>query len=109
MKTTIDRLLSVLLFIFLTAIPTVAKSKIRIITSIASYASIAKEVVGPRAQVDTIAHPRQDPHFVLPKPSHARKLMKADLYVSTGLDLELWEPAVIDKSGNRHIRSGQAG
>ena len=36
-------------------------------------------------------------------------LKDADLFVTTGLDLELWAPVLVDKSGNRKIRDGQAG
>jgi ABC-type Zn uptake system ZnuABC Zn-binding protein ZnuA len=34
---------------------------------------------------------------------------EAEVLISTGLDLELWLPTVIDKSGNPRVRSGQAG
>ena len=34
---------------------------------------------------------------------------RADLLVSTGLDLELWLPTVVNKSGNTRVRSGQTG
>ncbi|MCP4226348.1 MAG: zinc ABC transporter substrate-binding protein, partial [Actinomycetia bacterium] len=36
-------------------------------------------------------------------------LKRADLFVTTGLDLELWAPVLVDKSGNRSIRDGQPG
>jgi ABC-type Zn uptake system ZnuABC Zn-binding protein ZnuA len=34
---------------------------------------------------------------------------EADLLISTGLDLELWLPTVVNKSGNTRIRSGEPG
>jgi ABC-type Zn uptake system ZnuABC Zn-binding protein ZnuA len=36
-------------------------------------------------------------------------LSRADLLIDTGLDLEMWMPAVIDKSRNPNIREGQVG
>ncbi|MFQ5805232.1 MAG: zinc ABC transporter substrate-binding protein, partial [Phycisphaerae bacterium] len=51
----------------------------------------------------------EDAHFVKPKPSFALMLKKADLFVTTGLDLEIWAPTLVDKSGNRSIRDGQPG
>jgi ABC-type Zn uptake system ZnuABC Zn-binding protein ZnuA len=34
---------------------------------------------------------------------------RADVLISTGLDLEMWLPTVINKSGNRRVRSGEIG
>ena len=36
-------------------------------------------------------------------------LRDADLFVTTGMDLELWVPALLDRAGNRRIREGGAG
>jgi ABC-type Zn uptake system ZnuABC Zn-binding protein ZnuA len=36
-------------------------------------------------------------------------LRDADLFVSTGLDLELWAPVLVNKSGNRKITDGAVG
>jgi ABC-type Zn uptake system ZnuABC Zn-binding protein ZnuA len=36
-------------------------------------------------------------------------VQKADVLIATGLDLELWLPTVVDKSGNSRVRSGQVG
>ena len=48
--------------------------------------------------VDFIVRGDQDPHFVRPRPSLAQKLTRAGLFISTGLDLELWAPSLIDMS-----------
>ncbi len=84
-----------------------SESKLQVVTSLSTYAAIAKEIGREYIEVDWIVNGNQDPHFVRPKPSLARKLARADLFVSTGLDLELWAPALIDLSGNGEIRSGQ--
>ncbi len=34
---------------------------------------------------------------------------EADVLISTGLDLEMWLPTVINKSGNKRVRSGEIG
>jgi ABC-type Zn uptake system ZnuABC Zn-binding protein ZnuA len=59
--------------------------------------------------VESISRGDEDAHFVKPKPSFALTLRDADLFVTTGLDLELWAPVLIDKSGNRAIREGAPG
>ena len=83
--------------------------KVYVVSTLTDYAAIAMEVGGDRVQVDAIAEGDEDPHFVRPKPSYAKKLAKADLFVTTGLDLELWGPSIIDKSQNANIREGQVG
>jgi ABC-type Zn uptake system ZnuABC Zn-binding protein ZnuA len=82
---------------------------LHVVTTLPDYASIAESVGGDRISVEAIVRGDQDAHFIRPKPSFATALRDADVFVSTGLDLELWAQTVIDSSGNRRIRSGQAG
>lgn len=83
--------------------------KVKVVTTLAPYASIARFVGGDRVAVESISRGDEDAHFVKPKPSFALALRDADLFVTTGLDLELWAPVLIDKSGNRAIREGAPG
>jgi zinc/manganese transport system substrate-binding protein len=87
----------------------VAKEKINVVTTISTYADIAQKIGGDKVDVKYITAGDQDAHFVRPKPSYAVLLSKADLFVSTGLDLELWVPTLVDMSKNEKIRSGQPG
>lgn len=82
---------------------------VNVVATLSVYASIAAEVGGDRVQAAAIARGDEDAHFVKPKPSFALMLRKADLFIGTGLDLELWAPVLVDKSGNKAIRSGQPG
>jgi ABC-type Zn uptake system ZnuABC Zn-binding protein ZnuA len=82
---------------------------VRIVTSLPTYAAIAREVGGDRATVTAIAEGDEEPHFVQPKPSFLPLLAQADLFVTTGLDLELWVPALLDKAGNPRIVEGAPG
>ncbi len=82
---------------------------VKVVTTLPAYASIAQFVGGDRVQVQSIARGDEDAHFVKPKPSYALMLKDAGLFVTTGLDLELWAPVLIDKSGNKKIREGQPG
>ena len=83
--------------------------QLSVITTLTVYASIALELVGEDSRVQSIAVARQDAHFVQAKPSYSIRLGRADLLVATGLDLELWLPAVVDKSRNPRVRSGEPG
>jgi len=84
-----------------------AAAELKVVTTLPSYASIARFVGGERIEASAISRPDEDAHFVKPKPSLALMLKDADLFVTTGLDLELWAPTLVDKSGNRAIRDGQ--
>jgi ABC-type Zn uptake system ZnuABC Zn-binding protein ZnuA len=59
--------------------------------------------------VTSIADPNEDSHFVRPKPSFALELKRADLFVTTGLDLEMWVPTLLDKAGNPNVIEGARG
>jgi zinc/manganese transport system substrate-binding protein len=59
--------------------------------------------------VTSIAQGDEDPHFVQPKPSFVAVLRDADLFVTTGLDLELWVPALLDRANNRKVSEGGPG
>ena len=85
------------------------QDEINIVASLTVYGDLAKEIVGERGGVSSIASARQDAHFVQAKPSYAVMVSRADLLLATGLDLELWMPAVIDKSRNPRIREGERG
>lgn len=82
---------------------------VRVVTSLTTYAAIAREIVGDRGTVFSIAVGDENPHYVQPKPSFVPTLAQADLFVTTGLDLELWVPALLDKAGNPKVTEGGPG
>ncbi|HEX7918093.1 MAG TPA: metal ABC transporter substrate-binding protein [Gemmatimonadales bacterium] len=82
---------------------------VKVVTSLTTYASIAREIIGDRGTVTAIAEGDEDPHFVQPRPSFVPLLRDADLFVTTGMDLELWVPTLLDRAGNARIREGAPG
>jgi ABC-type Zn uptake system ZnuABC Zn-binding protein ZnuA len=84
-------------------------TKLRVATTLPDYAFLAREIGGDRVEVQAIVQGDQDAHFIRPKPSFVTLVRSADLLVSTGLDLELWLPTVVNKSGNTRVRSGEPG
>lgn len=82
---------------------------VRVVATLPIYASIARAIGGSEVEVESIASAVQDAHFVRPKPSYARSLQRADLFITTGLDLELWVPAVLDRAGNADVAEGGRG
>lgn len=91
------------------AAPTPAPAPLRVVATLPVYAEIARTIGGDLVEVEAIADPREDAHFVRPKPSYALKIRRADVFITTGLDLELWVPALLDKAGNTDVREGGRG
>ncbi len=86
-----------------------AEKPLRVVTTLPDYAVIAKAIGGNRVVVQAIVQGEQDAHYIRPKPSFVDMVRQADVLIDTGLDLEMWLPTVVDKSGNVRVRSGQPG
>lgn len=106
--TLIHRLTALTVTLLAGALPALA-APLKVVTTLPAYASIAQAVGGARVQAQSISRGDEDAHFVKPKPSYALMLKDASLFITTGLDLELWAPVLVDKSGNGKIRDGQPG
>ncbi|MEQ9398597.1 MAG: metal ABC transporter substrate-binding protein [Longimicrobiales bacterium] len=82
---------------------------VKVVATLPVYANLVEEIGGAEVDVMWIADPNEDSHFVRPKPSFALELKRADLFVTTGLDLELWVPALLDKAKNSAVMEGSPG
>jgi ABC-type Zn uptake system ZnuABC Zn-binding protein ZnuA len=91
------------------AAPPPQDDPVRVVATLPVYGAIARALGGDEVTVVSIADPNEDAHFVRPKPSFALELRRADLFVTTGLDLELWVPALLDKAGNAEVMEGGRG
>jgi zinc/manganese transport system substrate-binding protein len=91
------------------AAPAQAAPPLKVVTSLTTYGAIAREILGDKGTVTSIAQGDEDPHFVQPKPSFVAVLRDADVFVTTGLDLELWVPPLLDRAGNRKVSEGGPG
>src|SRR5712692_5490089 len=85
-------------------------AKVKVVSSLQDFASIAEAVGGNRVEVLALAKGYQDPHFVDAKPSFILKLSNADLLIVAGLELEIgYLPPLIDQSRNDKIHPGGPG
>jgi len=99
-------LASVLVF----APPAEAARKLRVVTTLADFSSLAETIGGDRVEATSIAKGYQDPHFVEAKPSFILKLHDADLLIVAGLELEIgYLPPLLDQARNEAIRPGGKG
>ena len=92
-----------------TRLRTQQRGRLQVVTTLSDYAVLAKAIGGERVAVNSIVHSVQDPHHIRPKPSFVNMVMNANVLIATGLDLELWLPTVVNRAGNKHVRSGEIG
>lgn len=86
-----------------------AAAKIRVVATLSEYGWAAREVGGDLVTTYVICPEGQDPHFLAPRPSYAVELASADVLIGTGLDLELWLGALLEKAANTKVAPGQPG
>jgi ABC-type Zn uptake system ZnuABC Zn-binding protein ZnuA len=90
--------------------PAAALAKVKVVTTTADLADAARGVGGSRVEVKSIAPGFQDPHHVETKPSYLTLLRDADVFVMTGLDLEVaWAPDLLRNARNTKIQPGARG
>lgn len=87
-----------------------AEEPLRVVTTIETFADLARRVGGDKVAVETLSHGYQDPHFVDARPNLLVTLNRADLLVRVGLDLEVgWLPVLVQGARNERILPGQRG
>jgi ABC-type Zn uptake system ZnuABC Zn-binding protein ZnuA len=92
------------------AVPAHAQDKIKVVATLPVLAELARAIGGDKVEVQAIASPVQDPHFVDAKPSYILAASRADLWIEAGMDLEVgWAPLVREGSRNSRIQKGGVG
>jgi zinc/manganese transport system substrate-binding protein len=87
-----------------------AHAKLKVVTSIETFADFARIIGGDRVDVQSLSKGYTDPHFVEPKPSLVIALNRADLLVHVGLELEIgWLPPLVLGARNERIAAGAPG
>ena len=88
----------------------VADAKLNVITTTVDLRSITQEVGGDLISVESLGKGTQDPHFIEAKPSFMVKASKADLVISTGMELEIgWLPSILSGARNPKVNAGEKG
>jgi len=91
-----------------TAVP--ARADLKVATSLTDLASVAQFVGGKHVTAQSLCKGYEDPHFVPAKPSLMKAIQNADVYISTGLELDGgWLPLVLPGSRNPKIQPGAKG
>jgi zinc/manganese transport system substrate-binding protein len=93
----------------LAAIAQTGEKKLEVVATLGVLRDLAEKIGGERVHVQDLSDPRQDPHYIEPKPTLMQKARDADVFIEVGLQLELWADKVADGSGNPRIQSSQPG
>jgi len=80
-----------------------APAKVRVVAATSDLAYFVQEVGGDLLEVEAIARPTADLHFVEVRPSYMVKMSRADLALKVGLEMDQWMDRIIDGSRNRRL------
>src|SRR6267378_3149710 len=83
--------------------------KLKVVTTLSYLQYVTQEVGGDKVDAVALANPKQDPHYVTPTPRMNQLSTDADLFIESGLSLDLWATNVVNASGNPGIQSGSPG
>ncbi len=87
-----------------------ASAKLQVVTSIETFADLARKIGKDNVEVRSLSRGYMDPHFVEPKPNLVLLLNHADLLVYVGLELEIgWLPPLVLGARNQRIQLGAPG
>ena len=86
-----------------------AHAGLHIIVTTADLGALTRELA-PQASIEVLCPAARDPHELEAKPSSMVKVSRADLVVSTGLELEVgWLPSIIRGARNPKVLTGAPG
>lgn len=84
-----------------------ASAELKVVATLSTFANLVETIGGEHVDVDHVAPPQFNPHFIDPRPSDVLRVKKADVFVHSGLDLEAWREPLLNAAGNpRAIRGG---
>jgi ABC-type Zn uptake system ZnuABC Zn-binding protein ZnuA len=87
-----------------------ADKPLAVCCTVPDLGALAQEVGGDRVAVTTFAKGPEDPHYIEARPSFVRALADADLFIQTGLELEVgWAPVLLKNARNERVLPGAPG
>jgi ABC-type Zn uptake system ZnuABC Zn-binding protein ZnuA len=87
-----------------------AAPALQVCATVPDLGALVNEVGGDRVFVMVFAKGPEDPHFLDAKPGFIKALSQADLYIQTGMDLELgWAPVLLKNARNARVLPGARG
>ena len=100
----VSRAKNIILMALLLFVPShVEAAQLKVVTTMSTFADLAKQIGGEYVNVSYVAPPRFNPHFIECRPSDVLKVKEADLFIHAGLDLEAWRGPLLDAAGNPNL------
>lgn len=85
-------------------------AKLDIAVTYTYIADITKKVGADLVSINTLSKPKEDPHFVIARPSLIAKLRNVDLLILNGGQIEIgWLPPLIKRANNAKVFDGAKG
>lgn len=85
------------------------EKRLKVVTSTEFLADWVRQIGKELVNVESINDGRTDMHFFEPRPGHVIKCSRADVFVTPGLDLDVWLQPLLDASRNPKIQHGASG
>lgn len=83
---------------------------LRVCATTPDLGDLVRQVGGDEVSVTVFAKSSEDPHFIDAKPGFITQLSRADLFVQTGLELEVgWVPVLLQNARNARVLPGASG
>lgn len=83
--------------------------KIRVAATTETLKSLVEAVGGERVEAFALSRGVENPHSVLATPTLMIQVNRAQLFVETGMELELWVENLLDGARNAQLRRGAPG
>lgn len=98
------------LSLILTIVCHAATAELKVVATLSTFADLVETIGGDHVEVEAIAPPQFNPHFINPRPSDVLSVKRADVFVHSGLDLELaWREPLLNAAGNPRAIPGGSG
>ena len=89
---------------------TVGFAKVEVAVTYKYIEDITEKIAGDLVSIKTLSKPKEDPHFVMARPSLIAKLRNVDLLILNGGQLEIgWLPPLIKRANNAKVFDGAEG
>ncbi len=85
------------------------EKKLNVVASSEFLADWARQIGNGLVDIEFIHDSRRDMHFFEPRPGHIIKCTRADVFITAGLDLDVWMQPLLDASRNPRIQYGTSG
>jgi zinc/manganese transport system substrate-binding protein len=85
----------------MTAAPTAAQDKVRVVATFSILADFARNVGGDKVEVTELVGPDSDAHVYAPSPADAKRLADAKIVLVNGLGFEGWLDRLVKASGTK--------